>query len=107
MLLRKGNAERRPIEEAGPSQAGKQARILIADDDLGTRELLTAFTQDLGYAAVAVSDGKAALAAAATFLMGHTVSIRELEQLTGLDLLPNLDADALRRAVASELWPRN
>jgi len=41
------------------------------------------------------------------FLAGHTVSIREVEQLTGLDLLPKLDAEALKRAVASELWPRN
>jgi hypothetical protein len=39
--------------------------------------------------------------------VGHTVSIRELENLTGLDLLPKLDAEALKRAVASELWPRN
>jgi endonuclease G len=41
------------------------------------------------------------------FLAGHTVSIREVEQLTGLDLLPKLDAEALKRAVASQLWPRN
>ncbi len=39
--------------------------------------------------------------------MGHTVSIRELENLTGLDLLPKLDAEALKRAVASGLWARN
>lgn len=41
------------------------------------------------------------------FLAGHTMSIREVEGLTGLDLLPKLDAEALKRAVASELWPRN
>ena len=41
------------------------------------------------------------------FLAGHTVSIREVERLTGLNLLPKLDAEALRRTVASELWPRN
>jgi DNA/RNA endonuclease G (NUC1) len=46
-------------------------------------------------------------AAADAFLAGHAVSIRELERLTGLDLLPTLDAEALKRAVASELWPRN
>ena len=41
------------------------------------------------------------------FLAGHTVSIREVELLTWLDLLPKLDTEAPKRAVASELWPRN
>jgi hypothetical protein len=30
-----------------------------------------------------------------------------VENLTGLDLLPNLSAAALKKAVASEQWPRN
>jgi hypothetical protein len=42
-----------------------------------------------------------------TFLAEHTASIREVETLTGVDLLPNLTAEVLKRAVASELWPRN
>lgn len=46
-------------------------------------------------------------AAAEAYLAAHTVSIREVEHLTGLDLLPKLDAESLKRAVASELWPRN
>lgn len=40
-------------------------------------------------------------------LAAHTVSIREIERLTGLDLLPRLDRAALKEAVASALWPRN
>ena len=36
-----------------------------------------------------------------------TVSVSEVQYLTGLDLLPKLDTEVLRRAVASELWPRN
>jgi DNA/RNA endonuclease G (NUC1) len=40
-------------------------------------------------------------------LEAHLVSIREIERLTGLDLLPRLDRAALKEAVASELWPRN
>jgi len=40
-------------------------------------------------------------------LEAHRVSIREIERLTGLDLLPRLDRAALKEAVASELWPRN
>ena len=31
----------------------------------------------------------------------------EVETLTGLDLLPTLSGEALKNAVASELWPRN
>jgi len=35
------------------------------------------------------------------------MSIREVEHLTGPDLLPTLDAEAFKKAVASELGPRN
>jgi len=54
-----------------------------------------------------LSGSKLSPAEADTFLAGHTASIREVETLTGVDLLPNLTAEALKRAVASELWPRN
>jgi hypothetical protein len=37
----------------------------------------------------------------------HTVSLMEIEHLTGMDLLPKLDAERLKKAVASGLWPRN
>lgn len=37
----------------------------------------------------------------------YLVSPYELEQLTGLTLFPKLDAESLKHAVASELWPRN
>jgi DNA/RNA endonuclease G (NUC1) len=40
-------------------------------------------------------------------LEAHLVSIREIERLTGLDLLARLDRVALKEAVASALWPRN
>jgi DNA/RNA endonuclease G (NUC1) len=45
--------------------------------------------------------------AADAFLVGHIMTIGEVEQLTGLDLLPKLDAESLKKAVASVLWPRN
>jgi len=35
------------------------------------------------------------------------VSIIEIENLTGVDRLPKLDGEVLKRAVASKLWPRN
>ena len=41
------------------------------------------------------------------YLAAHTVSVKEIEHLTGIDLLPKLDAESLKKAVASELWPRN
>ena len=45
--------------------------------------------------------------AADAYLAAHTVSLKEIEHLTGLDLLPKLDAESLKKAVASALWPRN
>jgi hypothetical protein len=37
------------------------------------------------------------------YLKDHLVSIHAIEQQIGVDLLPQLDADALKQAVASEL----
>ena len=54
-----------------------------------------------------LSGPKLSPAEADAYLAGHTASIREVENLTGLDLLPNLTAEAMKKAVASELWPRN
>jgi DNA/RNA endonuclease G (NUC1) len=45
--------------------------------------------------------------AADAYLIAHAASIREIEHLTGLPLFPRLEAESLKRAVASELWPRN
>ena len=45
--------------------------------------------------------------AADAYLAAHTVSLKEIEHLTGLDLLPKLDTESLKKAGASELWPRN
>lgn len=46
-------------------QSARPARILIADDDPTTRELLTGLVQALGYEAVAVPDGVTAFGAIA------------------------------------------
>jgi hypothetical protein len=54
-----------------------------------------------------LSGPKLSPAEADAFLVAYTASIREVETLTGVDLLPNLTAEALKRAVASELRPRN
>jgi len=47
------------------------------------------------------------LPAIETYLAAHTEIIREVEHVTGLDLLSKLDAEALKKAVVSELWPWN
>ena len=52
-------------------------------------------------------DGRPEVRASDRLLEAHLVSIREIERLTGLDLLPRLDRVALKEAVASESWPRN
>lgn len=44
---------------------------------------------------------------AEAFLAGHRVSPREIEQVIRQGVLFRLDADGLKRAVASELWLRN
>ena len=48
-----------------------------------------------------VQGQRVSAAAADAFLQGHAVSIREIERQTGLDLFPALDAEDLKRAVAS------
>lgn len=40
-------------------------------------------------------------------LAGPTADIGDVEPPNTVDLLPSLEAEALTRAVASELWPRN
>jgi hypothetical protein len=52
-------------------------------------------------------DDRPEVRASDRLLEAHLASIREIERLTGLDLLPRLDRAALKEAVASELWPRN
>jgi DNA/RNA endonuclease G (NUC1) len=54
----------------------------------------------------AAGEDRRGVRASELLLEAYTVSIREIERLTGLDLLPKLDAEALKKAVASELWPR-
>jgi hypothetical protein len=52
-------------------------------------------------------DDRPEVRASDRLLEAHLVSIREIERLTRLNLLPRLDRVALKEAAASELWPRN
>lgn len=56
---------------------------------------------------VSSADRRQGVRASDRLLEAHLVSIQEIERQTGLDLLPRLNREALKRAVASELWPRN
>jgi putative two-component system response regulator len=51
------------IRADGQSGNGRSARVLIAEDDPSGRELLSALVEGLGYEAVAVANGEAALEA--------------------------------------------
>jgi putative two-component system response regulator len=51
------------IRADGQSGNGRSARVLIAEDDPSGRELLGALVEELGYEAVAVANGEAALEA--------------------------------------------
>ena len=80
---------------------------MIRSDRTAAPEVLTIVFPHLPFQSPADSQANLAASAADAYLAAHTISIRELETLTGLDLLPKLDAEALKQAVASELWPRN
>jgi putative two-component system response regulator len=76
---------------------GRPARILIADDDPGTRELLVSLIQDLGYEAQAVPDGEAAVEAATARPPDLVLSDVNMPGLNGLDLCRRLKANPATR----------
>ena len=46
-------------------------------------------------------------AEADAYLKRRLVSVDRIEHLTGFPLLPGLTREELKKAVASDLWPRN
>lgn len=82
-------------------------KIILRSPGTATPDVLAIVLPHLPFQPPADSKGKPRASAADAYLAAHTVSIRELETLTGTDLLPKLDVESLKRAVASELWPRN
>jgi len=83
----------------GNRQSAHPARILIADDDAAMRELLTAMIEDLGHDAVAVRDGKAALAAIAANPPDLVLSDVKMPRLNGFELCRRLKADPKTRLI--------
>ncbi|MBI4735565.1 MAG: response regulator [candidate division NC10 bacterium] len=92
----------RPLSRGAPLpplHAGRPARILIADDDPSTRELLTGLVQDLGYEALAVPDAEAALAAVAVRPPDLVLSDVTMPGLSGFDLCRRLKSDPATRLI--------
>jgi len=87
-------------------------KIILRTASSGTLEALTIVLPNLQRGLPLppgsfLSGPKLSPAEADTFLAAHTTSIREVETLTGVNLLPNVTDEGLKSAVASELWPRN
>lgn len=80
---------------------------MIRSDGTAAPEVLTIVFPHLPFQSPADSQANLAASAADAYLAAHFVSLRELETPTGIDLLLKVDAEALKRAMASELWPRS
>jgi putative two-component system response regulator len=78
---------------------GSAVRILVADDDPLGRELLTAFVERLGYAALAVEDGAAALEAVRACAPDLVLSDVSMPGMNGFDLCRRLKGDADMRLI--------
>lgn len=80
-------------------KASRPARILIVDDDPPLRELLTDMVEGLGYKAVAVADGTAALAAIAADAPDLVLSDVSMPGLNGFELCRRMKADPKNRLI--------
>ena len=78
---------------------GRPPRVLIAEDNPGMRETLAHLVRGLGYDAVAVPDGEAALAALAEAPPDLVLSDIAMPGLTGLEVCRRLKADPATRLI--------
>lgn len=81
------------------SRSGQPARVLIAEDHAGMRETLTVLVRDLGYDAVAVPDGRAALAAVMAAAPDLLLSDVAMPGMSGLELCRRVKADPTTRLI--------
>jgi len=101
-----------PQQERMKAIPTRYYKIILRTASSGTLEALTIVLPNLQRGLPLppgsfLSGPKLSPAEADTFLAAHTTSIREVETLTGVNLLPNVTDEGLKSAVASELWPRN
>jgi len=85
--------------DPGPISKSRPARVLIAEDNATMRETLTSLVRDLGYDAVAVADGKAALAAVAHAAPDLLLSDVAMPNMTGVEVCRRLKADPATRLI--------
>jgi len=75
------------------------ARILVIDDDQSIQMMLTAVLEEDGHAVTTVGDGDTGLKAALANVPDLIVTDMSLPLKTGWDVIAQLKADALTRAV--------
>ena len=82
---------RPPAGNSDPlARGGRPPRVLIAEDNPGMREMLTVLVTGLGYDAVAVSDGRAALSAVAAAAPDLLLSDVAMPGFNGLEVCRTL-----------------
>ena len=95
--MRQAEQENRGLAAAFP--AGRGPRILVAEDEPEMRDMVTGLVRALGYDAVPVPDGEAALAAVAAGAPDLVLSDVNMPGLSGFELCRRLKADPATRLV--------
>lgn len=104
------NVSDRPSHVGGPSSVpggdpspsvspGGRNRILIADDDPDMRELFLGLVQELGYDALAVPDGQAALGAVGALAPDLALSDVGMPGLSGFEVCRRVKNDPATRLI--------
>ncbi len=92
-----GARDREPVRAAG--NGGRPHRILVADDDPQMREMIAGLIRELGYEAMEVADGEAALAAVALSPPDLVLSDVSMPGLDGFEVCRRLKADPMTRLI--------
>jgi CheY-like chemotaxis protein len=94
--------ERSPsrTQASAKTSLSRQCRILIADDDNDSRELLAIFFGMEGHDVLKASDGAEALRLAASFRPDVVCTDIWMPRLTGIELLAQLRRDPITSTVA-------
>jgi CheY-like chemotaxis protein len=82
-----------------PPSGTRPARVLIADDDPGIRDLIAAVAENLGLEVVTVADAEAALATMKAQLPDLVLSDLRMPGLGGAELCRRLKADPASRHI--------
>ena len=83
----------------GVSSGGRSTRVLIVEDDPRGQELLAALIEELGYEAVVVMDGEAALRSISTTPPDIVLSDVNMPKMNGYELCRRLKGDRATRLI--------